>query len=139
MSEMNQLSESDIRTLVDLVGREGAIAALSDSKKIEGPALANLANKLRLKVKTKDSKKATASAIVRHVDKRITKSLEELKRMPKDDLIQYFEKLGCDQDELVELLASIDFRSRASSRRAMIEFAAIQISSLGIFERLAER
>ena len=136
---MRQMSEDDVKSLVAIVGREGAISALEGSKRISSKDLAEIANSLGLKVRSKDSKTRIAIEIVRHVDRRITRSLDELKAMSKDEMIQYFEQVECDQDELLELLSSIDLRSRAKSRRAMLEFAAIQISSLGIFERLANQ
>ena len=136
---MRQMSKDDVKSLVAIVGREGAISALEGSKRISSKDLAEIANSLGLKVRGKDSKARIAIEIVRHVDRRITKPLDELKAMSKDEMIQYFEQVECDQDELLELLSSIDLRSRAKSRRAMLEFAAIQISSLGIFERLANR
>ena len=136
---MRQMSKDDVKSLVAIVGREGAISALEGSKRISSKDLAEIANSLGLKVRGKDSKTRIAIEIVRHVDRRITRPLDELKAMSKDEMIQYFEQVECDQDELLELLSSIDLRSRAKSRRAMLEFAAIQISSLGIFERLANR
>jgi len=136
---VRQMSKDDVKSLVAIVGREGAISALEGSKRISSKDLAEIANSLGLKVRSKDSKTRIAIEIVRHVDRRITRPLDELKAMSKDEMIQYFEQVECDQDELLELLSSIDLRSRAKSRRAMLEFAAIQISSLGIFERLANR
>ncbi len=136
---MKRISNQDVMSIVAVVGREGAVSALSSSRQINSQDLAAMANSLGLKVSSKDTKGKIASQIVRCLDKRITKSLDELKSMSKDEIIQYFEQVECDQDELVELLDSIDLRSRARSRRAMLEFAAIQISSLGIFERVADR
>ena len=101
--------------------------------------LAEMATSLGLKVSSRDTKSKIVTQIVRHVDKRITKSLDDLKAMSKEEIIQYFEQVECDQDEVVELLSNIDLRSRAKSRQEILEFAAIQISSLGIFERLADR
>ncbi len=136
---MRQISKDDVKSLVAIVGREGAISALENSRQISSQDLAEMANSLGLKIKSKDSKRTIATEIVRHLDRRIAKTLEELKTMSKDEIIQYFEQVECDQDELVDLLKGIDLRSRAKSRRAMLEFAAIQISSLGIFERLTNR
>lgn len=136
---MRQISKDDVKSLVAIVGREGAISALEDSKQIINQDLAEMANSLGLKIKSKDSKRTIATEIVRHLDRRIVKTLDELKTMSKDEIIRYFEQVECDQDELVDLLKGIDLRSRARSRRAMLEFAAIQISSLGIFERLTDR
>ncbi len=131
------LLKSDIKQIVDLVGREGAMFALEKSKKINTKALIDLARSIGLNPKTKDSKKNISTQIVQEVDKRIGKSLNELKEMSKDDLILYFEKLECHQDEVIELLKNIDLKSQVKTNKALIEFAAVQISSLGIFERLS--
>jgi len=136
---MRRISNEDVTTVVAIVGREGAISALLNSTQISTHDLAELANSLGLKVSSKDTKKNIALQVVRCIDKRISKPLDELKTMSKDEIIQYFEKVECEPDELVELLTSIDLKARAKSRQAMLEFAAIQISSLGIFERLADR
>jgi len=136
---MKRISSEDVKSLVGMVGREGAICALDGSRQISVQDLTEMAISLGIKTKAKDSKRVIVTEIVRYLDKRITKTLDELKIMSKDDIIQYLEQIECDQDELVDLLNSIDLRSRARSRQAMLEFAAIQISSLGIFERLTDR
>ena len=56
--------------------------------------------------------------------------------MSKDELIGYFQAVECDQEELFEMQDKIDFKAKTKSKRALIEYAAIQIQSLGIFERL---
>lgn len=139
---MNRISTADVKNIVAMVGREGATSALEHSKRVNSEDLTELARLLGLKVNGRYAKAQIAAQIVRYVDKRITKTLDELKRMSKEDIIKYLEEVDCDQEEIAELLSSIDLRkipSRTKSRRAMTEFAAIQISSLGIFERLADR
>lgn len=131
------LLRSDIKQLVDLVGREAAIFALEKSKKINTQALIDLARSIGLSLKMKDSKTNISTQIVQEVDKHIDKSLDELKKMSKDDLILYFEKVECHQDELIELLKNIDLKAQVKTHKTLIEFAAGQISSLGIFERLS--
>jgi len=131
------LLKNDIKQIVDLVGREGAIFALEKSKKINTKALIDFARSIGLCPKAKDSKKNVSIQIVQNVDKHIDKSLDELKGMSKDDLILYFEKVECHQDELIEILKNIDLKARVKTNKALIEFAAIQINSLGIFERLS--
>jgi hypothetical protein len=60
--------------------------------------------------------------------------------MSQAELIQYFDQVACDKDELTELLYSINMKIRGKkSRHSMIKFAAHQISTFGIFERLAAR
>lgn len=131
------LLKSDIKQIVDIVGREGAIFALEKSKKVNTKILIDLARSIGLSPKTKDSKKNISTQIVQEVDKQIDKSLDELKELSKDDLIFYFEKVECHQDELIELLKNIDLKAQVKTNKALIEFAAMQISSLGIFERLS--
>lgn len=134
---MKPISQEDIATLVAVVGRDGAVSALEHSRVVKSEDLAMLAKSIGTKIVKTDNKNKLAKKVVRHVDKRIVISIDQLKKMSKDELIQYFEQVQCDQDELIELLQSIDLRSRAKSRRELLEFASIQISSLGVFERLA--
>ena len=135
---MKTPNQEDIRFLIDLVGREGAIAALSKSAKITQESLTECATLLGLPQVSKESKVAVVTRLVRFLDKRITKTIDELKNMSKDDLVRYFNNSGCDRDDLIELLLAIDLKSRAMSQRAMVDFAATQLSSLGIYERLSE-
>lgn len=134
---MTLLAKEEAKTLVSIVGREGAVAALVKSKLHSKESLAKSAKAFGLPVASKDSKSKVAKAIVRFVDRRIDEPLDVLKAMSKEELVKYFEETKCDQDELVELLESINFKSRFKSRRDLIEFAATQVSSLGIFERVA--
>lgn len=131
------LLESDIKQIVDTVGREGAISALEKSKKVNTKILIDLARSIGLSPKTKDRKKNISTQIIQEVDKHIDKSLDELKKMSKDDLILYFQKVECHQDELIELLKNIDLKAQVKTNKALFEFASMQISSLGIFERLS--
>jgi len=134
---MTRLTREAAKTLVDIVDRDGAVAALVKSKRFSKTALAESAKELGITVVPKDSKSTIASAIVRRVDRRIDKTIDDLMSMSREELIQYFEDTHCHQDELIELLDTLNFRSRARSRRDLVEFAAIQISSLGVFERVA--
>ena len=139
---MNLISPADVKNMVAMVGREGATSALKHSRRVSSEDLTQLARLLGLKLNSRCTKGQIAAQIVRYADKRILKPLDELKRMSKEDIIKYLEEVDCDQEEIGELLSDIDLRkipSRTKSRRAMTEFAAIQISSLGIFERLADR
>ncbi len=131
------LTEDDIKSIVTLVGREGAVSALEKSRKINSKDIFNLAHAFGLNPKKKDSKRKISAQIVQKVDKRIEKSLDELKAMSKEDLIEYFDNSGCHQDELIEILNNIDLKARFKTRKDLVGFAAIQISSLGIFERLS--
>jgi len=131
------ISKDNIKVVLDIVGREGAVSALEKSKKVNIKDLIELARSIGLSPKSKESKKSISTQIIHYIDMRINKSLDELKAMSKEDLLQYFMQVECHQDELIEFLKSIDLKARVKSRKALMEFAAIQISSLGIFERLS--
>ena len=133
----DNLTKEDIKWIVTKVGREGAIYALEKSTKISSQKLSSLAKDMDLKLPKKITKKKIAEVIVRYIDKRIDKSIDELKLMSKEELISYFQAVECDQEELFEMLEQIDFKAKAKSKRALIEYAAIQIQSLGGFERLS--
>lgn len=135
MGEM--FSANEIKTLVKIVGREGAIAALEQGTKYKLQDLLAFAKKNNINPGKNPTKKSIASTIVRHIDRRIQKSLDELKKMSKEELVVYFNEIECDQKEILELLESIDLKSKVKSKNALIEFAAIQIQSLGVFERLS--
>ena len=52
--------------------------------------------------------------------------------------MQYLDATGCDADELRDLLEYAQFPVQAKmSRNDLLNFAAIEISSLGMFKRLA--
>ena len=132
------IKKDDVKKIVTVVGREGAICALEKSTKITIQELSSLARELDINIAKKSTKKKLSEIIVRHIDKRINKSIDELKSMTKEGLIDYFNDIGCDQEELFELLEKIDFKAKAKSKRALIEYAAIQIQSLGLFERISD-
>ena len=133
------VASHDIRTLVKIVGRHGAHEALARSEKIRADELLSTAEALGIRLPKRTPKSVAAIAIVKHLDRRIDRSLEELKRMSGPELLQYFVDADPDSEEIIELLTSIGIKNRVRSRKSLFEFAANQISSLGVFERLAAR
>ncbi len=132
------IATHDVKALVEIVGRHGAHVALARSEKIRADELMSTAESLGIRLPKRTPKTMVAIAIVRHVDRRIDKSLEELKQMSGPDVLQYFIDKDPDPEEVIELLQSIDIKNRVRSRKSLFEFAANQISSLGVFERLAD-
>lgn len=131
------IASDEIKTLVEIVGRQGAQLALSRSDKIRAEELLKTAEDLGIRLPKRTPKSEVAIAIVRHVDRRIDKSLDDLKQLSGSEILQYFSEVDPDADEIAELLRSIDIENRIRSHKSLLEFAANQISSLGIFERLA--
>ncbi len=132
------LSLDKIKTLVDIVGRDGAVQALFKSTKITNNDLLELAKSVDFKTEPKASKQNLSEKLVRFADRRIMKTIDDMKTMSKDEILVYLESTECDSEDIINLLSSIDLAAKAKlSKKATIEFAAIQISSLGIFERIA--
>ena len=130
------IASENIKILVEIVGRQGAQVALTGSDKIRADELLKTAEHLGIHLPKRTSKSEVALAIVKHVDRRIDKSLEDLKQLSGSEILQYFHDVDPDTEEVIELLLSIDIKNRLRSRRSLLEFAAKQISSLGVFERL---
>ena len=131
------ITSDDIKTLVGIVGRQGAQGALSRSDKIRAEELLKTAEHLGIGLPKRTPKAEVAAAIVKHVDRRIGKSLDDLKQLSESEILQYLRAVDPDTGEIIELLLSIDIKNRIRSRKSLFEFAAKQISSLGVFERLA--
>ena len=131
------LASTEIKALVDIVGRHGACFALSHSHKIRAQELLETADRLGISLPKRTPKAEVAVAIVKHVDRRVDRSLEELKQLSGPEILQYFNQVNPDTDEVVDLLQSIGIEHRVTSRKGLLEFAANEVSSLGVFERIA--
>lgn len=132
------MNAGDVEALVSLVGRMGAIQALACSEIVKADDLRRFARTLDIPIASKMPKKELARQIVRRVDRRIEKSVAELQALDRKQIIRYLDSTGCDADELRDLLehARLPVQARMS-RSELLNFAAIEISSLGMFERLA--
>ena len=135
----NLLTYTAIKTIISLVGRSGAIAALTYSENTHTKDLRDFATEIGISILSKTPKKQVAQQIVRHVDKRILKSLDELQLMSAQQISAYLKSSGCDAEEVIELLQKIELKTTSKrSTESLIDFAAVQISSLGVFHRLSE-
>lgn len=131
------MTGDDVTKLVSLVGRSGTVHALVGSRMVKIEDLRTLAKSLDLTL-TRASKKELASKIVRRVDRRITKPLDELEAMNQEELLSYLKATNCDAEDLKELLKKADLPIQSKmSHRELLMFAAIQISSLGMFKRIS--
>lgn len=132
------MSAGDITALVSLVGRTGAIQALVCSEIVKADDLRCFAKTLGISVALKAPKKELARRIVRRVDRRIGKSIAELQTLDRKQIMTYLSNTGCDAEELRELLELARLPVQAKmSRNDLLNLAAIEISSLGMFGRLA--
>ena len=114
------IAADDIRTLVQIVGRQGACAALSRSNKISAQELFTTAEGLGISLPKRTQKSEVATAIVKYIDRRIDKSLDELKQMSGPEILQYLSDADPDTEEIVELLRSIGVKNRARSAQKAV-------------------
>ena len=140
MNNMKRTMDAqDVATLVSLVGRTGAIQALVCSETVKADDLKCFARILDIPVASKTAKKELARRIVRRVDRRIEKSIAELQALDRNQIMQYLDGTGCDADDLRDLLEHAQLPVQAKmSRNDLLNFAAIEISSLGMFQRLTK-
>ena len=132
------MKKEDISTLISIVGRLGAVHALFGSDLVKMEDLRKLAKELAIERASSKPKKELAKCIVRQIDQRIKKSLEELQALTRDELLIYLEQTNCDSDDLKDLIKRAGLPVQAGmSRNDLLKFASIQISSLGVFERLS--
>ena len=136
--EQRTIDAADVATLVSLVGRNGAIQALTCSEIVKADDLKHFAKTLDIPVASKVAKKELSRQIVRRVDRRIKRSITELQTLDRGEIMMYLDATGCDAEELRDLLehAHLPFQAKMS-RNDLLNFAAIEISSLGMFGRLA--
>ena len=87
---------------------------------------------------SKMPKTELAELVVRTVDKRIARPLEELEALSRDELRDYLSSTDCDAQELKELLAQAVVPIQGHmSRKGLLEFASIQIGNLGMYKRIS--
>lgn len=132
------MNADDIGMLVSLVGRAGAIQALSCSDVVKADDLRCFARTLGISIASRAPKRELARQVVRRVDRRIDKSIAELRALNRGEIHSYLNGTGCDSEELRELLerARMPVQTKMS-RSDLLDLAAIEISSLGVFDRIA--
>ena len=65
--------------------------------------------------------------------------VNELKSMTREEIREFFEFSKTNKEDIIKLMNSLGFRLKSKvSRKTVIEFAAVQLSSLGALETLAK-
>jgi hypothetical protein len=131
------MMEIDINRLVEWLGPEGAIAGLEASD-LTVPELLELGRKTGLDIDSKTRRTLIAIEIVNSRFRRIDKTDDELLRMTHDQLRQYFEERKVSGSELTRLLEQFGVQARSEDKKHLLEFAAREISDLGMYQRVAK-
>lgn len=136
--EKRVINRMDVSKLVSLVGRQAAIKALECSDVVKVSLLRGLATDLGIASVAKAPKREVAEKIVHRVDCRIRKSVEELRELGRREIRDYLDSTNCDGADIRDFLerANIPVQGKMS-RNDLMSFAAIQVESLGMFQRLS--
>lgn len=127
----------DARQLVRLLGVDGTRAGLLQSKRMTVEALRKMAEPLKLNFPERVTRQQLVDELVKVASRRIEKSINELFSMEQDALMEYFERVEVEPEELLDLLKELNLSPRREGRRSLLEFAARELSETGRFMRIA--
>ena len=126
----------DIDKLIEWLGSEGAIAGLEGSD-LTVSDLYELGFHYGVLLDQKLRRTDIINELVNRKFVRIKKTTEELLAMDHGDLRKYFEDMRVSRSELLNLLGQFDIDPGSEAKKNLVEFAAREISDLGMYERVA--
>jgi hypothetical protein len=118
----------------------GARAALLKSEKITVADLERMLATTGQKARSrKPTREELVKALISAYDKRINKTIDELRGLSEEAIRNYLQDTNCSTEELMSLLEreKLPYR-KGLSRSQLIQAAARQISSLGVYQRIAD-
>ncbi|MFC5526176.1 hypothetical protein ACFPPA_10520 [Rhodanobacter ginsengisoli] len=125
----------NVEKLIEWLGVEGAIAGLDGSDLTISELLE--ACQRESPPHSKMKRRDVVKWIVEEVRSLQTKGPDELMAMDADSLRDYFISIRASRDEILGLLAALDIRPGSVARRNLTEFAAREISDIGMYRRVA--
>ena len=130
------MKEINIEKLVDWLGRNGAIAGLEKSN-ITVSELCDVAIQYGIAVEKRTKRSDIIVDLVNRNSVRIDKTTEELLAMNHADLRDYFNSRKVSRTEILKLLLQFDIRPAYNDKVNLIDFAAREISGIGMYQRVA--
>ena len=131
------MNQKDIDVLIDWLGPKGAIAGLERSKFVNAELMV-FARERGVPVSNKASRKQIVVQLVMSNVNCIDKPVEQLMKMSQSELKRYFsDKLVSDR-ELNQMLQDLDIAPGGSLRGKLLDYAARELSDLGVFLRVAQ-
>ena len=127
----------NIATLVEWLGRDGAIAGLTESR-LTVSDLCGIAERSGVTVEKRTPRTDIIVDLVNRDAARIDKTVDELMAMKYDDLKTYFVEKKVSMTELRKLLAEFGIPARRIRARELVDFAAREISGIGMYRRIAQ-
>lgn len=127
----------DLELLISWLGTDGAKSGIEHSDLTVSEIIELLPNRKPSNI----SKMKRGELINWVVDRKraeLTKSPDELMEMDESQLINYFNSIKASSKEILDLLISMDIRPGSSSKKNITEFAAREISDIGMYRRVAK-
>lgn len=138
MSSVNE-NQPDVRLLVRWLGPVGAKAGITESKLWTIEVLRSTAVELGISPSEKATRKELIEEVLRVANRRIDKPISALYEMEADELEKYFDSIGVEPQELLDLLKEMDVTPRKEGRKNLMEFAARELSETGRFIRITKK
>lgn len=127
----------ELDKLLEWLGVEGAIAGL-DASDLTASEISELMPDYKPNGYSKMKRRDLIKALVEKKRIELTKKPEELMGMDADSLKSYFLAIKASKRELLDLLESMDIRPGSVARHNLTEFAAREISDIGMYKRVAQ-
>ena len=127
----------DLEKLIEWLGVEGAIAGL-DGSDLTAAELGELMPASKPPGHSKLKRRDLIKALVEQKRLDLRKNPEELMTMDADALKAYFLSIKASKKEILDLLESLDIRPGSVARNNLTEFAAREISDIGMYRRVAQ-
>lgn len=131
------INSSDIGTLTEWLGPEGAVAGLERSY-LANAELMRLAREQGLFVDKKTSRRQLAVELIMNRIKRIDKDSDYLLTMSPDELRRYLVERMVSDREILSFLDSLGIAPPGKIRGKLADYAAREIGDLGMFQRIAK-
>jgi hypothetical protein len=130
------MTPENVTRMIEWVGPEGTVAGL-DRGHLTNSELMMLARESGILMDKKTARRQMAIEIVMSSEKRITVPPEKLLEMSKDELQRYFSDHMVSSKEIMALLEDFEIAPKGKVRK-LSEFAANEISDLGMYQRVAK-
>lgn len=127
----------DVQKLVEWLGPDGAIGGLERSN-LTIEDLCKLASRYGVSVEQKMRRTDIINEIINGKLVRIDKTIDELLAMDHGNLKELLENRKVSRTELLSLLTEFDIYPGSEAKKNLVEFAAREISDLGMYERVAK-
>ena len=131
------MKEINVEKLIEWLGPDGAIAGLEESTL----TVSELYEMAVSRGSTLERKTKRCDVIIDLVNRNsinIDKTSDELLAMNRNDLKNYFNDKKVSRTELLKLLSEFDLRPTSRDMINLVDFAAREISDIGMYQRVAK-